>query len=352
MRLLFICKRHPQQRDLIERPYGRFYHLPAALAALGHVVRVQLCGYRRLSSIEIVRAGVTWSSHDILTQGTRTFWTNLSTETRDFQPDWVIGCSDAWVGWLAHRLASRQGRKLAIDAYDNFEAYSRWNIPLHWLWRRALHSADQVTAAGPQLAEKLQRSTASKVHVIPMSADPAFIPGDRDEARRLLDLPTNAPLFGYSGVWSRGRNTDLILRAFDIVRAKRPDSRLVLTGRPPAYARSRDGVICLGYLTDERMPSLFNALNVACVFVGDSAFGRYSYPAKLCEAIACNVAVAASGPKPVRWMLNEDPRFIARVGDAVDHARIMLANIDATPHYPILQDWRAAARELDRLLTA
>ena len=36
MRLLFVCKRHPQQRDLVTRPYGRFFHLPVALAALGH----------------------------------------------------------------------------------------------------------------------------------------------------------------------------------------------------------------------------------------------------------------------------------------------------------------------------
>ena len=28
----------------------------------------------------------------------------------------------------------------------------RWNLPLHWSWRRAVRVADLVTAAGPQLA--------------------------------------------------------------------------------------------------------------------------------------------------------------------------------------------------------
>ena len=71
MRIMFIGKRHPQQRDLIERPYGRFYHLPTALAARGHDVRVVLCSHRRLPALDLKRAGVTWSSQDIRTLGSR-----------------------------------------------------------------------------------------------------------------------------------------------------------------------------------------------------------------------------------------------------------------------------------------
>src|SRR5689334_513555 len=95
-KVLFFCKRHPQQRDLIERPYGRFYNLPIELAALGHEVRVQLYSHRRLPSLQVVRDRVTWSSHDFLTLGARRLMRALSSEARDFGPDWIMGFSDAW----------------------------------------------------------------------------------------------------------------------------------------------------------------------------------------------------------------------------------------------------------------
>ena len=164
LRLLFLAKRQPQQRDLIERPYGRFYQLPSAMAAHGHDVRVFLCSHRRMGAIDIERDGIHWSSHDLIALGPRRLIAKLSTDARAFRPDWVIGCSDAWFGWLANRVARHTGARLAVDAYDNYEAYMPWNLPLHWAWRRAVRSADLVTAAGPQLASRLQ-SHLSLIHI-------------------------------------------------------------------------------------------------------------------------------------------------------------------------------------------
>jgi glycosyltransferase involved in cell wall biosynthesis len=349
MKLLFVCKRHPQQRDLVERPYGRFYHLPTALAALGHDVRVQLCGYRSLPSQTILRDGVTWSSHDFRTLGLTRTLRMTESEARTFAPDWVVGCSDTWAGWLAHRLAGRLGCKLAIDAYDNYEAYMPWNYPLHWLWRRAVRAADLVTAAGPQLAERLDRSRHDKssVRILPMCADPNFVPLNRRECRRHLGLPQDGPLFGYSGGWTRSRGSDLILDAFALVRRQQPEVRLVLTGKPPQHAITAPGVINLGYVDDIDMPRVTNAVDVACVVVADTTFGRFSYPVKLCEAMACGVPVAASATAAVSWMLDGDARFFARVGDATDHARTMLQNLGLRiPDYALPPTWNESARKL------
>jgi glycosyltransferase involved in cell wall biosynthesis len=354
MKLLFLAKRHPQQRDLIERPYGRFYHLPTSLAALGHDVRVQLCSYRHLPSLVVRRDGVTWSSHDFRTLGVMRTLRETESEVRLFAPDWIVGCSDAWTGWLAHRIAGRLGCKLAIDAYDNYEAYIPWNYPLHWLWRRAVQAANLVTAAGPQLAEKLgdSRRERSDVRILPMCADPNFVPMDRAECRRRLELPQNAPLFGYSGGWTRSRGSDLILDAFARVRRQLPEARLVLTGKPPQHAVNAYGIINLGYVDDADMPRVINAVDLCCVVLADTAFGRYSYPVKLCEAMACGVPVVASGTKAVSWMLNNDQRFIADIGDAEDHARLMLANwkmLDAG--YVLPPSWTESARKLDEWMT-
>lgn len=354
MRLLFLTKRHPQQRDLIERPYGRFHHLPVALAALGHDVRVQLCSHRRLDSMEAERCGVRWSSHDLRSLGARNLWRRLSAEAVAFRPDWIIGCSDTWFGWLAHRLARRAGALLAVDAYDNYEAYMPWNLPLHWAWRRAVRAADLVTAAGPQLAARLRRHRhdGRGVEVVPMAADPGFVAMDRAACRRILGLPDAAPLIGYSGGWSRNRGTRILLDSFQRVRDARADARLVLSGRPPADVCATPGVIALGYLDDAQLPVLLNALNVACVITADTLFGRYSYPAKLCEAMACGVPVVATATEPVRWMLDNDSRFLAAVGNAQDIATRMLTNLSVgRVDYGWLPSWRDSGRRLEALLS-
>ena len=356
MRLLFVCKRHPQQRDLIARPYGRFYYLPTLLATQNHVVRVQLASYRKLPSERLDRDGVTWSSHDFLTLGPLAVWRAMLAEAREFRPDWIIGCSDTWAGWIAHRLARHIDCALAIDAYDNFESYLPLNLPLRVMWRRAVATADVVTAAGPQLAERLQRSRStsrSPVQVLPMAADPPFIPIDRAASRQRLRLEQGRLLFGYSGGWTRSRGSELILDAFTRVRRIQPDAQLVLSGKPPEKAVHTKGVIALGYLPDEAMPHVLNAVDVSCVVVANTAFGRFSYPAKLYEAMACEVPVVASATAAIAWILNGDQGFLSRVGDADDFATRMLANAAMPrPHYPRRSTWAALASRFAEQLSA
>ena len=352
MRLLFVGKREPQQRDLIARPYGRFFHLPVHAAQRGHDVAVLLASHKGAASTAIDRDRVRWSTCDARSNPLRALaW--LDAQARAFKPDWVVGMSDAWYGWIAHRLARRMGARLAVDAYDNYEAYMPWNLPLHLAWRRAVRAADVVTAAGPQLASLLQRSRGAgrrPVDLVPMAADPAFVPHERRAARALLDLPQDAPLVGYSGGWAANRGTDVLLAALAQVRASRPDARLVLTGRPPAHALATEGVLPLGYVDDAKLPYVLSALDVACVITTDSAFGRYSYPAKLCEAMACGVPIVATDSAPVRWMLGEDTRFLAPMDDADGIATQVLANLAmARVAYPHLPTWDASG---DALLVA
>jgi glycosyltransferase involved in cell wall biosynthesis len=355
MKLLFVCKRHPQQRDLIERPYGRFYHLPTQLAALGHEVRVLLCSHRKLASLRVRSAGVEWVSGDLLADGPYRYLQQARAEARAFQPDWVIGLSDTYCGWLARRLAKSTRAQLAVDAYDNFEAYMPWNLPLHWLWRSAVRTADLVTAAGPQLAERLQshRVAGHPTEVLAMAADPEFVTLDRIECRRQLGLPLDAPLLGYIGSWTKDRGTHLLLDAFRIVRAVRPDVRLVLSGRPPAEALQTPGVIGSGYVADAQLPALVNAVDVACVITAETGFGLYSYPAKLCEAMACGVPIAATATPAVRWMLGERDACMAPLADAEAYARCLLDQLTSPrTDYGPQASWASLAARYNALLSS
>jgi glycosyltransferase involved in cell wall biosynthesis len=97
---------------------------------------------------------------------------------------------------------------------------------------------------------------------------------------------------------------------------------------------------------------VLSALDVACVITADTAFGRYSYPAKLCEAMACEVPVVATGTDPVRWMLKDDEHFFVPVGNASAMAKSLLARL-ANPtriQYPKLPTWNESAAHFEQAL--
>src|SRR5690606_5149425 len=135
--------------------------------------------------------------------------------------------------------------------------------------------------------------------------------------------------------------------------SRRPEARLILTGRPPAHALVEPGAVSLGYIDDDKLPIALSALDVASVITADSSFGRYSYPAKLCEAMACQVPVVATGTEPVLWMMQHDERFLTPVADAGALAERIMALLDGPRSivYPDLPSWRDSARRLEVALT-
>lgn len=314
VRVMILCKRFPQGRDLVSRPYGRFYHLAAALSSHGHEVTVVLLTHRPTETTCSAWSGAIVHARSILRPGSLKWLLAISGST---QPDWVVAFSDSWVAPLARAIARRSQSLLAIDAYDDFESYMPWNAPLHWLYRQALSKADLVTAAGPQLAALLdrQRQGNRPTEIVEMAADPLFRPLDRDACRRELGLPPDQPQIGYSGGWATNRGTSMLVDVFRRVQMRHPGVSIVVTGSPPAEVLDMPGVIGLGYLPDDALPKFVNALDVSLVVTAPTQFGRSSYPAKLYEAMACQVPVVATATDPVRWILKRNPECLVAPGD-------------------------------------
>jgi glycosyltransferase involved in cell wall biosynthesis len=317
VRILIVSKRFPQGRDLVSRPYGRFHYLAVELARQGHEVTQILLTHRPSDHRLLSRAGVTVHARSLVNAAPRTTLRWLRATTDLVQPNWVIACSDSWVAALAQSMARKAKSRVAVDAYDDFEAYMPWNFALHCLYRRALRNADLLTAAGPQLAALLdrQRRGRTPTEIIPMAADPGFVPLDRTSCRQALGLPLDVPVIGYSGGWARNRGTSMLIDVFRRLHAQIPNLCIALTGKPPAEAMSLPGVRALGYLDDDALPSFVNALDVSLVVTASTRFGRSSYPAKLYEAMACGVPVVATATDPVRWILGRNPECLVEPGD-------------------------------------
>jgi hypothetical protein len=109
-------------RDLLTRPYGRFYYLPKLLADRGHEVHLLLLSHKKDADISTHAHGFSWSSTSIFNTGPVRYLKQTRKIVRDVRPDWTIGFSDTYYGILAQKLADRYGMKSSIDAYDIFGA--------------------------------------------------------------------------------------------------------------------------------------------------------------------------------------------------------------------------------------
>lgn len=323
MQLLFLSKRRPQQKDLVTRPYGRFYYLPRMLAQRGHDVSVVLLSYKADRSAAYNRGGINWHSESIFNWKSLGYIGTINSLIRKIRPDLLIGFSDTYYGILAAYLGQKYGIHSAVDAYDNYESYLHWCKPLHMLWRKAINIADVVTAAGPQLAQYLKQFRPhKKVHIVPMAADPTdFRPLDKHECRRKLNLPKDKKLIGYCGSIYRNRGIQSVFSAYELVRYQNPNSLLVLSGRVQKKLHLPPNTKHLGYLSDDLVPTLLNCMDVLLVPNQLTEFGNFSYPVKLYEAMICQIPVVATATAPAKWILNKKKQFLARPGDADDMAQ-------------------------------
>lgn len=340
-------------RDLISRPYGRFHYLPGILAAKGHEVMVLLLSYSGEADQTVVRNGVVIKSVSLIPSGPIKYLFTANQLVKDYRPDWIVGCSDTYFGISAQYLAARHGSRSLIDAYDNYESYLPWCYPLHQLWRRALGRATVVSAAGPQLADLLRKNRpGSDVSILPMAADPEFLPLDQAQSRRELGLHLDKKLIGYCGAIYRNRGIEFLFKLAEHLGTMIPDAEMVVSGRMERGLAIPANIRWLGYLPDNKMPTLLNSMDVLLVLNRESAFGKYSYPVKLYEAMQCRIPVVASNTEPARWVLGGDRRFLAKVGALEDFSAKVIAALDlGKTAYPPQSSWEDVAGELEKILS-
>jgi glycosyltransferase involved in cell wall biosynthesis len=322
MKILFLSKRRPQGKDLLTRPYGRFFHIPRILSERGHDVCLLLLSCKKEARSREIQYGMTWITESVFPSGPLAYIRCAKKIVEEFKPDWVVGFSDTYYGILAGMLGERYRIGSVIDAYDNYESYIPWLKPLHHLWRKALSKATLVTAAGPHLTEFLASFRQDKkAYTIPMASDPNFEPLDKAECRRKLDLPVEKMILGYCGAIHRSRGVDTLFRAYEKLKKDNPLIELILTGRKQKGLSIPSGARWLGYLPDEDMPLVLNSLDILLVLNQLSDFGRFSYPVKLYEAMRCQIPVVTTNTPPVRWILADRNSFIADAGDDTDLAQ-------------------------------
>jgi glycosyltransferase involved in cell wall biosynthesis len=365
-RVLVLSKRQYMSKDLLDDRYGRFRELPLAMAGQGAVVQGLCLSYRRRPQLELDdvqdQASVHWRSLNLprlLPFGRDSYWRTLDRLGEEFRPELVWACSDVPHARLGVAAARRLRIPLALDLYDNFESYPLARLPgVNAALRAAVARADGVSCISTPLATLLREGYGYRgpIEVIG-NAVPAglFHPHERSAARARFGLPHDATLVGTAGAISRTRGIDCLFEAFAQLAARRPGLRLVLAGPVEKGLRlpSSERVHYLGQLPASEVPLLLSALDVSVVGNRDSAFGRYCFPQKLYESLACGVPVAVARVGAAAELLRDSPGNLYAPDDAASLARTIdsLCESPVLPALPV-PTWATLAQRLLPFLSA
>ena len=364
LRVLVLSKRRYMSRDLLDERYGRFRELPIGLATLGMDVRGICTSYRHRAEERVVDvrgdARVPWLSLDLRRQllGAGRGWRRaLDALREEFAPHVVWACSDVPHALLGVQAAKRLSAKLVVDLYDNFDSYPLARVPgVPSALRHAVHRADGLSCISAPLLRHIRSTYPYEGPAIVLgNAVPrgSFRPGDRLAARAQLGLPADATLVGIAGALYRERGTDDVIDAFLRLADESDKLHLVLAGPvgPGLHIPPHPRVHYLGLLPPESVPTVLRALDLSVVGNRDSAFGRYCFPQKLYESLACEVPVLVAAVGAMAELLADWPGTL----DAPDDPASLLAGMRRqlremiVPPLPV-QEWDALAGELGDFL--
>lgn len=361
MRIAFLCKRLYMSKDVIADRYARLYEIPHQLARLGHDVQAFCLAYRgeeNGSWEHEARPGrLRWQSRNLgrnRTAGILTYPHALLGKLREFNPDVLISASDiphiALGAWLAGKL----GVPYVADLYDNFETFGQARIPgfvkaLRWGIRRA----DLVTTTSEPLREFVIGTCKAHGTVVamPSAVDLAvFHPRDKQTCRKNLKLPANAQLIGTAGGLTREKGIHTLFSAWGELVRTNPDVHLVLAGPIEAETPLPTGerVHYLGMLCHEQVAELFSALDVGVMCIPDTPFGRFCFPQKAYEMLACQLPTVAADIGAISALFVNQPQYLYIPGDPRSLARKISVQISASePAKIIVNDWKTLIAELN-----
>jgi glycosyltransferase involved in cell wall biosynthesis len=367
MRIAFLCKRQYMGKDVILDRYARLYEIPYQLARAGHVVHGFCLSYQGhpegqwSHAVDSTTGTLNWESYSLSglkLPGLLAYPVRVLRQLRRFKPEVLIGASDIPHAALTRWLAMRLNIPYAIDLYDNFEGFGQARIPgMVSALRKAARHAALVTTTSDLLKELVEKEYQAEGLVLsmPSTIDKAvFYPKDKAFCRQVLHLPQDVLLVGTAGGLHQDKGVGVLYGAWPRIVAKYPGARLVLAGPidkhfPPPQ---RDDVIYLGSLPHAQTADLFNALDVGVIYLRDTVFGRYCFPQKAYEMMACRLPIVAADVGVMSSLLDEVSCLYA-ADDTEGLAKAVISNIE-TPRIAKrdIHDWEYIVRDMEKTLLA
>lgn len=319
------------QKDVIDDRYGRLYELPQQLALQGHNVTGVCLGYHRCNSghfkhIQTNTSLLEWYGFDVgvlISPGLLQYFSKTFLLIKRCKPDILVGSSDCLHAVITALFAKLFNIPYYLDLYDNYESFGLAKIPgLLALYRIAIKNAVGISCVSEPLADYIrQRYNHRKVITVESTISGSdFFPQDIEFSRRQLDLPAHAKLIGLAGSLDRNRGVDLLYASFLQLADTDSALHLVLAGPTddscpiPNHPR----IHYLGLLPHTQINTFYNALDLAMICLRDSHFGRYAFPQKTYEILACKTPVLAPRLGALAQTLKDYPQCLYEPDDSID----------------------------------
>ncbi len=165
-----------------------------------------------------------------------------------------------------------------------------WNV-------RHAHVLACCSSAAHERFDRL-RHVAERVRIVNAVDCDRFAPGDGEPGRLALGLDPDASVVMYVGELSVRKGTADLLRAFDRVRRRRPEARLILVGRGDPEAERSLRALAEELALGERVAWLGQRADVVELLRAASVFAFPSHAEglslALLEAMACGCPIVAS----------------------------------------------------------
>ncbi|MDY6549681.1 glycosyltransferase family 4 protein [Acinetobacter faecalis] len=347
-------------KDVILDKYARLYEIPNQLALLGHDVECFCLSYQSHDDGTWDESNhsrkLKWHSKSYAKCKKLSIWSYpfyLLNLLRENKPDVIIGASDMPHIIMGAWLAKKLDIPFVADLYDNFEAYGQAQVPfIKILFHHALNQAQIITATSQTLAAKIQieHPNVKNIFAMPSAINQnIFKVGNKSEARKSLSLPLNAPLIGTAGGLTKMKGIHDLFDAWEIIKKENPSCYLVLAGptEPATPLPDDDNVIYLGLLTHQDVATLFQALDVGVMCIPDDEFGRYCFPQKAYEMLACNLNVISSAIGDMVYLLEDDQLF-------TNSEELALKSLEKLNHFKNhnidVPTWRSSINKLNKKL--
>ena len=354
--ILVITKRQYTNKDLLDDRYGRLRELPLGLA-LGKYKVAGLClSYAKRNEGKTSDGPVEWHSLNagiLKVPGLIRFvikaWRMANSSNL------VLACSDSFYGIIGYFLSKQRNVPLIFDLYDNFEYFAAARFPLiKQLYRLVLRRAGAVICASHPLAGLVESyGRKDRLYVIENGVPNTFFrPMDKNSCRNALGLPREVHIVGTAGALTKNRGIAALLKAFDLLSDKHPHLHLALAGprnvRIPQIERIHD----LGILNYNTVPLFLNALDVAVICNSNNEFGKYCFPQKAREIMACDVPLVAARIGSMEELFKDHPSWLYTPDDPVDLARVLEIRLnDQKTDYEEPFTWKNAAKKLELIVS-
>lgn len=363
MKILILSKRQYTNLDLIDDKFGRIRELPMSLARLGHKVTGVCLSYRprKEGLYEDLQedACVKWYSLNVIrliSFGAKSYYRTLNRILKEEKPDLIWASSDALHIILGAWIADQYKIPFIADLYDNYETFKfTWLTGGKKLFRYVLKYSNGITCVSRPLANYIYSTISFQgpIEVIENAVPKGgFYPLNKLDCRRRLGLPEKGFYLGTAGAISNSRGIDVLFGAFEGLLKRGFDIRLALAGPCDKGLRipQKNRIHYLGVLPPENVSVFLSALDIQVICNKNSAFGRYCFPQKFYEAIACKVPLVAAGVGAMQEKLEQYPDHLFEPENVMDlesvlHRRMQNQNPFSLPIEAATWDMRGKRME-------